>query len=396
MSAPIVTASLGDPRNTSGRASAAPGLALWNQNTELTRHTIGSRRRLSSQRRPAWLPTDTCGTLNSMGDAPSAIGRRVVVSGMAGSGKSTFSRSLAVKTSLECDLGGASPLTPIGATGSGLDGHTRTAGWPVGAVAGPHSSVLRPRCFAYAQGMAVDDRHRPAWSAAGGVLMLAFIALTVAAWQAGQGTGHRIPEPAFALFVTGVVVGLYLMVAPLAAWSPYEDRTDASTVCDLSELPRTPESPLRSASGALCRDLDITVDVDRLGMTPWDLPGLWLPVMNSRVHFANRSQTEKVVLSVALELTYLPDDRQLVNADSVKTSMNTWRRVAPHLTWTNAHPHSNLSQLSSFHSRIGKWPFAGMTHSINMSALSSGRVLLTSHRSGSLSRIVSLASAARV
>ena len=36
MSAPIVTASLGNPRSTSGRASAAPGLALWNQNTELT------------------------------------------------------------------------------------------------------------------------------------------------------------------------------------------------------------------------------------------------------------------------------------------------------------------------------------------------------------------------
>ena len=35
-----------------------------------------------------------------MGDAPSAIGRRVVVTGMAGSGKSTFSRSLAVKTGL--------------------------------------------------------------------------------------------------------------------------------------------------------------------------------------------------------------------------------------------------------------------------------------------------------
>ncbi len=35
-----------------------------------------------------------------MGDAPSTIGRRVVVTGMAGSGKSTFSRSLAVKTGL--------------------------------------------------------------------------------------------------------------------------------------------------------------------------------------------------------------------------------------------------------------------------------------------------------
>ena len=35
-----------------------------------------------------------------MRDAPSAIGRRVVVTGMAGSGKSTFSRSLAVKTGL--------------------------------------------------------------------------------------------------------------------------------------------------------------------------------------------------------------------------------------------------------------------------------------------------------
>ena len=35
-----------------------------------------------------------------MGDAASAIGRRVVVTGMAGSGKSTFSRSLAVKTGL--------------------------------------------------------------------------------------------------------------------------------------------------------------------------------------------------------------------------------------------------------------------------------------------------------
>jgi adenylate kinase family enzyme len=63
-------------------------------------HTIGSRRRLSSQRRPVWLSTGTCGTLNSMGDAPSAIGRRIVVTGMAGSGKSTFSRSLAVKTGL--------------------------------------------------------------------------------------------------------------------------------------------------------------------------------------------------------------------------------------------------------------------------------------------------------
>jgi len=35
-----------------------------------------------------------------MADAPSAIGRRIVVTGMAGSGKSTFSRSLAVKTGL--------------------------------------------------------------------------------------------------------------------------------------------------------------------------------------------------------------------------------------------------------------------------------------------------------
>ena len=35
-----------------------------------------------------------------MGDAAPAIGRRVVVTGMAGSGKSTFSRSLAVKTGL--------------------------------------------------------------------------------------------------------------------------------------------------------------------------------------------------------------------------------------------------------------------------------------------------------
>jgi dephospho-CoA kinase len=31
-----------------------------------------------------------------MGNAPSAMGRGVVVTGMAGSGKSTFSRSLAV------------------------------------------------------------------------------------------------------------------------------------------------------------------------------------------------------------------------------------------------------------------------------------------------------------
>ncbi len=36
----------------------------------------------------------------SMGDAPLAIGRRVLVTGMAGSGKSTFSRSLAAKTGL--------------------------------------------------------------------------------------------------------------------------------------------------------------------------------------------------------------------------------------------------------------------------------------------------------
>jgi adenylate kinase family enzyme len=39
-------------------------------------------------------------TLKSMEDAASAIGRRVLVTGMAGSGKSTFSRSLAAKTGL--------------------------------------------------------------------------------------------------------------------------------------------------------------------------------------------------------------------------------------------------------------------------------------------------------
>ena len=38
--------------------------------------------------------------MTSMQDAPWAIGRRVIVTGLAGSGKSTFSRSLAAKTGL--------------------------------------------------------------------------------------------------------------------------------------------------------------------------------------------------------------------------------------------------------------------------------------------------------
>jgi adenylate kinase family enzyme len=40
------------------------------------------------------------GTLTSMGDSPPAIGRKVVVTGLAGSGKSTFSLALAAKTGL--------------------------------------------------------------------------------------------------------------------------------------------------------------------------------------------------------------------------------------------------------------------------------------------------------
>ena len=42
----------------------------------------------------------TVGTLNLMEDPVGAIGRRVLVDGMAGSGKSTFSRALSAKTGL--------------------------------------------------------------------------------------------------------------------------------------------------------------------------------------------------------------------------------------------------------------------------------------------------------
>ncbi|MHB1488195.1 MAG: hypothetical protein ACYCS7_13875 [Acidimicrobiales bacterium] len=65
--------------------------------------------------------------------------------------------------------------------------------------------------------MPVRDEHRPAWSAAGGVVMLVFIGLATAAWQSGRSTSPvaaHVPEPAFGLFVTGAVAGLYFMVAP--------------------------------------------------------------------------------------------------------------------------------------------------------------------------------------
>jgi len=42
----------------------------------------------------------TWGTLTAMSEAPPALGRRVVVTGLAGSGKSTFSLALAAKTGL--------------------------------------------------------------------------------------------------------------------------------------------------------------------------------------------------------------------------------------------------------------------------------------------------------
>ena len=45
-------------------------------------------------------PTGACGTLTAMGQGNSPVGRRVVVTGLAGSGKSTFSRALAAKTGL--------------------------------------------------------------------------------------------------------------------------------------------------------------------------------------------------------------------------------------------------------------------------------------------------------
>jgi adenylate kinase family enzyme len=41
-----------------------------------------------------------CGTLAVMSEASSALGRRVVVTGIAGSGKSTLSLALAAKTGL--------------------------------------------------------------------------------------------------------------------------------------------------------------------------------------------------------------------------------------------------------------------------------------------------------
>ena len=45
-------------------------------------------------------PTGTCGTLASVSEAPPVVGRRVIVTGLAGSGKSTLSLALAAKTGL--------------------------------------------------------------------------------------------------------------------------------------------------------------------------------------------------------------------------------------------------------------------------------------------------------
>src|SRR5690348_17332073 len=62
-------------------------------------------RAITADRRPrtraeSGNPGTASGTLSSMNDASGGVGRRVLVTGMAGSGKSTFSRALSAKTGL--------------------------------------------------------------------------------------------------------------------------------------------------------------------------------------------------------------------------------------------------------------------------------------------------------
>lgn len=76
--------------------------------------------------------------------------------------------------------------------------------------------------------MQLRDEYRGAWSAAGGVVMVAFVALATLAWQAGQGPKADIPEPAFGLLVAGALVGLYGMVAPLLHLRPFRGEGPAS------------------------------------------------------------------------------------------------------------------------------------------------------------------------
>ena len=59
------------------------------------------KREMDRPRLPGWVPPyGHLRELTSKPDAALSIGRRVLVTGMAGSGKSTFSRSLAAKTGL--------------------------------------------------------------------------------------------------------------------------------------------------------------------------------------------------------------------------------------------------------------------------------------------------------
>lgn len=58
-------------------------------------------------------------------------------------------------------------------------------------------------------------------STAFGVVAGAFVVLALAAWNAGNGHSNEVPEPAFSLFVAGVVLFLWLTFAVLLRWPPF-------------------------------------------------------------------------------------------------------------------------------------------------------------------------------
>lgn len=96
--------------------------------------------------------------------------------------------------------------------------------------------------------------------------MVGFLALATLAWQASQGPGNDLPQPAFGLFATGAAIGFYGMVAPLLHLRPFRGPPSPPSALRLIGTPTSAPAPTLLPKG------DRSTDLDR---TPEDLWGLF-------------------------------------------------------------------------------------------------------------------------
>lgn len=177
----------------------------------------------------------------------------------------------------------------------------------------------------------MQNEHRAAWSAVGGVLMTVFAGLAVLAWQAGNGTTasgtpNHVAQPASILFLIGALLSFYMMVAPLLHWAPYRAKPEQPKLVKQPKLeaaetivirePRTtqlrfsPQSGHRVLLPVVNRGVpgDFYALVETIRGIGSDGPGSWSIRWHDEAHRESPLETgENKQLAVAEMFGYSPD-----------------------------------------------------------------------------------------